>query len=81
MWSQSRRRDGLGVSCVWCRAEWAEAGSPPKPKKIVPDEGYINLSEFTGQSPKRDTSTYYSRGRGRGRYAYMWGGDDTMAID
>lgn len=77
MWSQSRRRDGLGVNCVWCRAPWTEAGkkAPTAANMIRPDEGYINLAQFTGQSPKRDTSTYYS-GRRRARWGFYDGGGD-----
>lgn len=64
-WKSASR--GGKVTCPNCRAE--EVTSP---SKATTTEGYVNMGRLQGQSPDRDTSTYYSsyqgRRRGRGRW-------------
>lgn len=75
-WKTSRRRDGQRVNCVWCRAEWVEeeaAGGGGKAgggaAGVKRDGAYINLGAYTGQTARRDTSTYSEWGARR-RYGY-----------
>ena len=53
-------------NCPNCRQPWVDPNASPK--KRHHQEGYLNLSDVTGQSPERDTSTYYSNARRRFRY-------------
>lgn len=48
-----------GVTCVFCRAEWAvpTAAVKGKGKATTSSEGYVNLANVAGVSPVRDTST------------------------
>ena len=50
-----------GVTCVWCRAPWAQAGTPARARaaggSATTSEGYLNLSGVAGVSPVRDTSS------------------------
>jgi Ring finger domain/SWIM zinc finger len=50
--------------CPNCRQPWIDPNpstSNPKKRQRQGEEGYLNLSDVTGQSPQRDTSTYHSR--------------------
>ncbi|KLO14892.1 hypothetical protein SCHPADRAFT_825594 [Schizopora paradoxa] len=59
-WAKSAKN---GVTCVWCRAPWAQAGTPTRARaaggNATTSEGYLNLSGVAGVSPVRDTSSYY----------------------
>lgn len=53
-------------NCPNCRQPWVDPNASPQ--KRHRQEGYLNLSDVTGQSPERDTSAYYSNARRRFRY-------------
>jgi hypothetical protein len=63
-------RESSHGDCPNCRQPWNDPASggvgPSKKKRARDDEGYVNLASVTGQSGRRDTSTYYSPSR-RGR--------------
>ena len=58
IWSQQLRRQGAIATCPACRQPWD--GPEKKAKSPGKSEGYDNLGGLQGQSPDRDTSTYYS---------------------
>lgn len=47
---------GKNATCPMCRGPWEDAAK----WEIMPREGYTNLGCLQGQSPSRDTSSYYS---------------------
>jgi len=63
---------GSNLICCFCRAPWEQAGG--KAKKAGSQDGFLNFSATSGQSQRRDTSSYsswhgYHQGYGR-RYGY-----------
>ncbi|CCM05137.1 uncharacterized protein FIBRA_07345 [Fibroporia radiculosa] len=74
-WAVAARQKGQIVSCVFCRAKWAEVGSAVA--RATADgahssEGYLNLGSAAGLSPVRDTSSYYhGPTKGRRYYGYQ----------
>ncbi len=79
MWTTQQKASGgtkMVATCPACRQPWtdvATGGVDPKAAQSSPsrkrkaDEGYVNLGELQGQSPERDTSTYYSYSPDYGR--------------
>ncbi|PPQ91350.1 hypothetical protein CVT25_004117 [Psilocybe cyanescens] len=74
-WQGTSARTGKELTCVWCRAEWVVApgvqagvGVGVGVSRTAYGRGYINLANISGQSPVRDTSTYYHGPRRGGRY-------------
>ncbi|KAH9484565.1 hypothetical protein JR316_0004047 [Psilocybe cubensis] len=67
-WMATSQRTGTGLTCVWCRAKWTSAPGVGGANVARPssDGRYINLANVSGQSPVRDTSSYY-HGPRRGR--------------
>jgi Ring finger domain len=63
-----------GATCPACRQPWQEedddstaaaaaaeaASSNNKRRAAINEEGYVNLGRLQGQSPQRDSSTYYN---------------------
>ncbi|KAK6344199.1 hypothetical protein TWF696_007840 [Orbilia brochopaga] len=70
-------RGGGAVTCVMCRAPWeknpvgvGEYGQILQDAKIGA-EGYLNVANEMGISPRRDTSTYYTRFYDSRRYRWL----------
>ena len=57
-------------NCPNCRQAWDDGGAGGSPSKKRYAEGYVNLSDITGQSPERDTSTYYQGWQAKLRRRY-----------
>jgi Zn-finger nucleic acid-binding protein len=56
------------ATCPACRQIWVDEDEDAKKVRASSgqgEEGYVNLGRLQGQSPVRDTSTYYSRRRYR----------------
>jgi len=70
IWSTNCRTNGVQLTCVYCRAPWADALAGPA--NLKPNaEGYVNLGAAVGLSQTRDVSTYYQgsvAGRGFKKY-------------
>lgn len=82
MWSQQRRSAGGGVTCIYCRAPWANAqagGAGGGSGSVQYREGYVNMGQMQGQSLQRQVSEEfqywdYIRRRKEARQFYGGGG-------
>ncbi|KAI7880320.1 hypothetical protein K492DRAFT_177999 [Lichtheimia hyalospora FSU 10163] len=76
-WSNQLSRQGLTISCVFCRTTWEDPNARTRTKTC---EGYANFADEAGISSVRDTSTYYSssnwRARNNRRRYYRYYDDD-----
>ncbi|KAI9638097.1 uncharacterized protein MKK02DRAFT_42484 [Dioszegia hungarica] len=77
MWAITSRGKGEEVTCVYCRAPWADAGGGKGKGRAAAHGapqysslGYLNMADAAGLSRQRDTSSYY-HGPMAGRS--MWG--------
>jgi hypothetical protein len=60
---QTSAKQGTKLTCIYCRAVWpnpAVAGGPRGSGARTTSGGYINISNVTGVSPQRDTTTCMS---------------------
>ncbi|CDS06872.1 hypothetical protein LRAMOSA09397 [Lichtheimia ramosa] len=64
-WSKQLSRQGMTVTCVFCRTTWEKPNTRNKPKAR---EGYANFADEAGICSERDTSTYRSSYWGGGYY-------------
>ena len=57
--AEQKRKEGVQVTCVWCRSPWIVPGPKGSGSGLVRtnSRGYINLSGVAGLSPVRDAST------------------------
>ncbi|CDH61417.1 ring finger domain-containing protein [Lichtheimia corymbifera JMRC:FSU:9682] len=65
-WSNQLSRQGLEISCVFCRTRWEDPNGTRRKAKT--SEGYANFADEAGISTVRDTSTYRSSAFWEGGY-------------